>query len=427
MSNFNQNPLQHEDELIPILLQNQDFINSSKSALNSYKKNHNLKKSSYNKPTFNLSQFMSYNFSHFTKFSFAGLAVFTLLAGGLSAQALAPENLKPTTLANNLFSTNKQKDNNPQVALKQEPGSVVATLNSCDLNLKYPESMNDTKLSFQKSEDTATSQFGTYSLSIPNYQNEQISMSANRIEISCSTSLDTFQPLINAKIVTVDELRKETGWFISNSNLTNIKLGNVNGNNLTQFKINDKFYQIISSSNTVVANALSNTDIQLQQASSVKQNSTKIITNIAQNGCNSIDITKNQNLTVFSSQSSEYDTVNISNYPIDALPDTIPNSALISILCYNSKGSDVWYKEVAGIKGGILNQYAITKTTKDKIPFISDAFRSTITDKVYTIGLSEKRGQVDYYFETVNGSIYQIGYNNEKVITNTFNLQINLK
>jgi hypothetical protein len=98
MSNYKQNPLQHEDELIPILLQNQDFINSSNSALNSYKKNHNLKKSNYQKPTFNLSQFMSYNFSHFTKFSIAGLAVFALLAGGLSAQAFAPENLKPSNL-----------------------------------------------------------------------------------------------------------------------------------------------------------------------------------------------------------------------------------------------------------------------------------------------------------------------------------------
>jgi hypothetical protein len=417
-----------EDDLIASIARDTESVQSKQAAgLQALLKTQTPETKLNPKPTFNLSQFMSYNFSHFTKFSFAGLAVFALLAGGLSAQALAPENLKPITLANNLFSTNKQKDSNPQVALKQEPGSVVATLDSCDLNLKYPESISDTKLSFQKSEDTATSQFGTYSLSIPNYQKEQISMSANRIEISCSNTLDTFQPLINAKIVTADELRKETGWFISNSNLTNIKLGSINGNNLTQFKLNDKSYQIISSSDTVVVNALSNIDIQLQQASSINLSSPKISTDIAQNSCNLLDISKNQNLTVFSSQSSEYDTVSISNYPINALPDTIPNSALISIFCYNSKGKDIWYKEVAGIKSGILNQYAITKTTKDKIPFISDAFRSSITDKVYTIGLSEKRVQVDYYFETVNGSIYQIGYNNEKVITNTFNLQINLK
>lgn len=51
-----------------------------------------------NKPTFNLSNFMFFNFAHFTKYSMASIAVFTLLASGLSAQAFAPDILKPSNL-----------------------------------------------------------------------------------------------------------------------------------------------------------------------------------------------------------------------------------------------------------------------------------------------------------------------------------------
>jgi hypothetical protein len=47
---------------------------------------------------FNLTQFMSYNFTHLTKFSIAGLALFTILAGGLSAQAFAPDEYKPSQI-----------------------------------------------------------------------------------------------------------------------------------------------------------------------------------------------------------------------------------------------------------------------------------------------------------------------------------------
>jgi hypothetical protein len=96
MSTQNQNPLQYEDELLPILNQNKDFQVSSRTALNNFKQS---RKSTQYKPSiFNTLFNMIQSFTHISRLGFASLALFTIIGGGLTAQAFAPEGFKPTDI-----------------------------------------------------------------------------------------------------------------------------------------------------------------------------------------------------------------------------------------------------------------------------------------------------------------------------------------
>jgi hypothetical protein len=142
MSNINnkQNPFENHEKLTSIFEASNRYQDTKTQALNTFKSTQIPETKSNPKPTFNLAQFMSYNFSHFTKFSFAGLAVFTLLAGGLSAQALAPDTLKPTQLAQTIkdkyFSANKQNDGDPKVALVEDQNNQLIYVNNCNILVK---------------------------------------------------------------------------------------------------------------------------------------------------------------------------------------------------------------------------------------------------------------------------------------------------
>ncbi len=71
-----------------------------------------------------------------------------------AAQLVAPTEYKPSTLAGNLFGANKQKETNPYTALKPDGENDVASMDKCDLSVKYPKTVNSKNLvAVSKKED----------------------------------------------------------------------------------------------------------------------------------------------------------------------------------------------------------------------------------------------------------------------------------
>ena len=104
----NQNPFLADDLVASIARDTQSVQSSQQTSLQAFLSTQNTQtiaqtkcptKTKTPKPNlnFNLSHFMSYNFTHFTRFSIAGLSLFTVLAGGVATQAFGPEEFKPLT------------------------------------------------------------------------------------------------------------------------------------------------------------------------------------------------------------------------------------------------------------------------------------------------------------------------------------------
>ena len=175
---------------------------------------------------------MSYNFTHFTRFSIAGLSLFTVLAGGVATQALAPDNLKPTQVVQSIkdkyFGVNKQSDPDPQVALVGDGENYLAYLEGCDLGIKFPKIIDgkEASTSFFDANSDSSYLFG------PKYDH---SMKGSVYEdefgynIICSQLDDKYKipgydPLgilgqnTARSNIDVSQFKKETGWFASNEN-----------------------------------------------------------------------------------------------------------------------------------------------------------------------------------------------------------------
>jgi hypothetical protein len=271
----NQNPFL-QDDLIASIARDTDFIKSKQqSSLQTFLKTQTQKPKINHKPTFNLTNFMSFNFTHFTKFSIAGIAIFTLLAGGLSAQALAPDTLKPTQLAQSIkdkyFSANKQSDGDPGVALVKDENNQLFYVNNCNILVKVP---NDVEKKVITSEEFITKQSFSkeFGVSIPNKSmgiteeakdNFNFSVSCENNDLSNYFKVGdlSFNTLIRTnnleKInLSKSEFIKETGWFIGETDIDNIYKYTVK--NLYEkleisgyvFKLQNKRYKIESNNAT---------------------------------------------------------------------------------------------------------------------------------------------------------------------------------
>ena len=98
------NPFDQAENLAPIFESSDRYQSNKTHSLNQFRSQLTSTNQTQSQTTpkpnlnFNLSHFMSYNFTHFTRFSIAGLSLFTVLAGGVATQALAPEEFKPSNL-----------------------------------------------------------------------------------------------------------------------------------------------------------------------------------------------------------------------------------------------------------------------------------------------------------------------------------------
>jgi hypothetical protein len=475
-----QNPIQHEDELIPILLQNKDFLEGSKLEMSKYtqhraashsqhseeltviqseaknpSKLYNAVKyrlfgkplsdslipdsilnprkhrhpelvsgsnSNYKNLKFNLPQFMSFNLTHLTKLSFAALTIFTLLAGGVAAQALAPDSYKPTQVAQSIkdkyFSANKQKDADPAVALIPDNSNSLINFDDCNLKIKYPNFLGSNKVKFSKaSNDNQNSN----EINI-NYED----FGTNGIKLSCGTSYDRqtylgigepnpYEKPNTSRNITVLELQKTTGWFITSEILTNLveKTAYSKGVPSTieySFKFNDKIYVITKSLLASNKNPiLDSTNFQVQ-LNSLKENN---------NICYDKISTTNKDLFIskFEDQQSFGITYSSISHELILQDKQDLNSV---------EGKDLVFGCYKNLEGGLSyfdGENGITNSNAKSIPYLSDEFRSTVKN-VKVIGFSEKRGASDYYFETNDGIIYHIAISGLDTNKNEFGITI---
>ena len=170
--------------------------------------------------------------THSTAF-IIGLVLAGSAVGASAAQLVAPENLKPSTLFQELFKANKQVDKNPYTALTPDKNNSVAILKDCNLAIKYPTYVNQQQFEITTSKTLATAlakDKKVFNLSnIPSADGVKSNMMIQCYSGKLSDDFPTYSGIgSEPKEISSESLIKETGWFI-----------------LAEHKI-DKIYQLAS-------------------------------------------------------------------------------------------------------------------------------------------------------------------------------------
>jgi hypothetical protein len=309
MSKINKNPFENPENLTPMFESSQRYQDQKAKSLKAFVQTQSMSKTSNTNPSFLTNIFtMTQSLTHISRLGFASLALFTIIGGGLTAQAFAPENLKPVTLANNLFSANKQSDTNPKSVVAGDKQNRVALVGECDLAIKYPKKLNTTPVSTQYSSwDGKTTFYSKYyqeiytngdSKSLDEMSVEEIkannakfSEMNNNFVLNCGKidkksliqeyrdgTNDNMSSKSETKALTISELQKMTGWFVTEFDIQNISLREVVETTTLKGVVFTEKFQIISfdyENNTYTikfpksSDKISPQDIQLQFNSKV--------------------------------------------------------------------------------------------------------------------------------------------------------------
>ena len=414
------NPIQQEEELIPILLQNKGFIATSKKSLENYKQNAQSQTTPKPNLNFNLSHFMSYNFTHFTRFSIAGLSLFTVLAGGVATQALAPDNLKPTQVVQSIkdkyFGVNKQSDPDPQVALVLDSENAVGTLEGCNLLLKYPKKIKNTNIEYLKSTNSAINSFNLYEISNDSTKTDLLSIycaeSKNQI-LGKNFSLNV---ITEKKTINSDEIKSRFGWFITDEFIPNIEEFTTIVNNKPdrqdlEFEYKNIQYKISYLLTPVEGSSiLDSKNLQLQFTNKLKD----IDANLAKYPCTDSLVTSyDTSLIKYKNANNTIDYIAFDNFTSSQNPEDYPNSASFSIKCFYNRDGKAWDE---------INT-SVEKIDTNNLPFIK-SIKSTENIKQSYVHPSEKSSF--YYIELKDGKILEINFFNIKEVNENFKLLINL-
>jgi hypothetical protein len=250
--------------------------------------NYNKTKLNYNFNPLNM-----FNLTHLTKLSFAALTIFTLLAGGVAAQALAPNELKPTQVAQTIkdkyFGANKQKDADPAVALVPDMENKIVKLDLCNQTYKVPKLLSSQNLIEQKfsgeyfenltfSKENLEQGFsylvGCLSEKIQSSQIDSLYISLD--EYNSKYSNEKFIPEdfgVEKNEMSQEQLKKETGWFSSNNSIEKIMKITKNDTRFMNQKIVFKYksyYYIIEIQNFKNETPINFSDFQIQFQDQVK-------------------------------------------------------------------------------------------------------------------------------------------------------------
>jgi hypothetical protein len=406
ITNNKQNPFGSNENLTPIFESSDRYESTKNHALQTFLKTQTQKPKPIIKPTFNLTNFMSFNFTHFTKFSIAGIAVFTLLAGGLSAQALAPDTLKPTQLAQSIkdkyFSANKQSDGDPGVALVPDENNDVVKLSSCGFALKFPK-ISKNKLS--RINETNSNEVSYIELNI-----------GTRVSIQCSDVMDdSLFEKENVKVSTLVNsgyLREKTGWFIANEKVTSIKNWITNVGKTIRIIYNKKLIYInISEDDSVLSS------IQLQDLDGVDNKfSLNEKSFIDSNICNQrlkIIYKDSPDVSYTSTILQENSTININQITKDIIEIGTPQSYTVNISCFEPKEND-WRSR--------LNVNPKKYELVDNISFLTQNFKNRVEKNVYKDSFTPNTWYIQH-----EGYVYIINYVRPDIIANKLAINIDLK
>jgi hypothetical protein len=245
-NNPTRNPFEDDDILSSTIRGSKSIMANSNESFNQYITNSNHLYTPNTSNNTNPTQFqqmktlfntMTYTLTHLTKFSFVALAIIATFATSLiTAQAFAPTDYKPTTLANNLFNTNKQKDKDPGVVLLDDKDSDVFTLKKCGLNIKIPNKVNKDEITVRLHENNAKYkyEFGVLKQS-PMMGSSELFMENFKYNIECEPNIlkdkfDIFdQELfvdeqdVKYHSISKNDLIAKNGWFIGNAEIEKVK------------------------------------------------------------------------------------------------------------------------------------------------------------------------------------------------------------
>jgi hypothetical protein len=234
------NPFETNENLQPTFEASERYQTAKNQAFASFQTRSGIQNHEQNttKPNFNLPQFMSFNFTHLTKLSFAALTIFTLLAGGVAAQALAPNNYKPTQVAQSIkdkyFGANKQKDADPVLALLKDEGNYVELLSGCGLIIKFPKSILKDDVNVLLSQNNNSNSYSIGIQKLTPILGQESPKENFRYFIDCEplNSINFFdvgnrdiyfdKDKIISESISSENFIKETGWFIGGNNLINL-------------------------------------------------------------------------------------------------------------------------------------------------------------------------------------------------------------
>jgi hypothetical protein len=126
------NPFQSDDLISSQFRSSKVHQVKSNEALNVFLQTQTFStpKNNNNPSIFNTLFTMTQSLTHISRLGFAALALFTIIGGGLTAQAFAPENLKPLTLAQQLILKEQVKPNN--IATIQNKTQSITTNILCN-------------------------------------------------------------------------------------------------------------------------------------------------------------------------------------------------------------------------------------------------------------------------------------------------------
>jgi len=306
-----------DEELELIVAQDDEANIHAQKSLHHFFQTHQVVKSNYNHNNI----FMTIN-NLFHKFTLATISVgiITILAiSTVTAQALAPEEYKPSNIVSNLFSANKQPDKDPTTQLapnsvlaKTDPSlspddnNYVVNLEGCDLAVKVPKKVGDVEVNVSIMKfDTSSILSREYDYEYDNGVGGTSTMPRPEFEIKCinlqkeeedlakryskeyleewraGVAEEQSERIKASTLLTKEALQQETGWFVSTADIKDIykkiendgiaENGRVNGTNLAKttyfFKYNGNDYDVTFYK---MKNSFAAQDIQLQFNSLVK-------------------------------------------------------------------------------------------------------------------------------------------------------------
>ncbi len=255
------NPFQKEENLQPWF---ENFA-AYKKSFQASKYTYIQKVKTSNQPTNHIQIMLKYFSTHFVAASFLVI----MLTGSVSvvaAEITLPQDYKPSTVIKNLFAANEQPDIDPYTRLVFDGENDVVSLDRCDLAVKYPKKSGENNVE-ASGEQFKNTFFVGDRLMDPFYNNltanlkiglsddkysynyiEYLQRTIEDVEIECFQKLipdikaltDTYGLALNTDRYvdtlnidytpeaittnyTTDQLREKYGWFVTQSELTDIK------------------------------------------------------------------------------------------------------------------------------------------------------------------------------------------------------------
>lgn len=315
------NPFEQEENLKDWLEKDQFYLQSKRTDYLNFRK-------TIQKPGIFMSLQETYLniVNNITKHSITATLIMLFALGGVGASAaelFAPEDYKPSTVAQKTFNpknfeTNLQKEKNPYTALKPDEKNDVVISEKCDLAIKYPKNFDGKSVSVSVSESTDADLGGEYLYIKPDQSLEQPFVYYSSPSISCSNkasqdrneftkSLDDGVYGKENKNLGVDFIKSEFGWFITEVKDLKYRVfenPNISGEMTIYFDFKDKDYFIIISNKaeTIVdlpqktLKSLMGNQIQIQFNSLVENEANSQIVDKPNQTQNSLEL-KNETFT----------------------------------------------------------------------------------------------------------------------------------